>query len=554
MAGITRAPITGDPLLFRDGQFASRNFGIDGASFATSILPKPKFLFFVEFIQPAESARLAGPGGQALNLSNPKEGIVFQIKQIDRPKFNIKTETLLQYNKKRVIQTGIEYQNMTISFHDDVSDRVMQFWARYYAFYYGDGRKTASRDWKDDIREGVFHEGPADDSIASGWGYIGKFGANANDMHFLESIKIYQFYAGRFTTMEFIHPKITIFDHDQNDYEDGREGSGIRMSFDYEGVIYNLNKESVNAPAESDLLENLFGVQSISENAARFGLDSTYFEIGSIISAEIPKTGGNKNLLPSSNDIADGKNITPTGINKLSNNLLAVSRRKVRAGTSVLSPTGITFGEGSGAGLSSSVVDFVTATSLVGQTPSADALQKATGVKNTIDNLGTSTSVPTQVILSNLPSAINTGTDVTKVTTAGSILSEIIVSTEQPIGPGQTAFADPSTVSKFKRSFGAASALAEDQGLVTATAAFPNAIDHTSADAPVMFNKLPDGSFQATERGLFVLQSLREPTSSLGTNRPKNPWVNPDAVDNNRRAFAAETDNPNLDVNNTISP
>ena len=241
-----------------------------------------------------------------------------------------------------------------------------------------------------------------------------------------------------------------------------------------------------------------------------------------------------------------------TGVDKLSNNLITASRRKVRAGTSVLSPTGITFGEGSGAGLSSSVVDFVTATSLAGQTPSADLLEKATGVKNTMDNLGTLSTVPTQAILANLPSAINTGTDITKVTTAGSILSEIIVSTEQPVGPGQTAFADPSTVSKFKRSFGAAAALAEDQGLVTATAAFPNSIDHTSADAPVMFNKLPDGSFQATERGLFALQALREPTSSLGTNRPKNPWVNPDAVDNNRRAFAAETDNPNLDVNNAI--
>lgn len=515
-------------LMYRDSQYASKNFRIDGNSFATSLLPKPKFLFFVQFVRAADSAVFdsVGQSSGVSRLSNTKDGIIFQIKQIDRPKFNIKTETLVQYNKKRVIQTGIEYQNMTISFHDDVSDQVMEFWTEYYSFYYGDGRKIRSSEWRSDIVTNEFDEGLG----GTGWGYLGRFNGpgGAEAMHFLEEINIFQFYAGQYTTMTFVHPKLTIFDHDQNDYEDGREGTGIRMSFDYEGVIYDLTPRRVNGPVPEG---------QISATAEQFGFSNEYFDTGEI-SRSLPTQF--KFIHPSTSDIASRANLAPTGSELIADAVAEATQRRIRAGTSVLSPTGFTFGRGP-TGLTSQVINLVTATSLSGETPSADLIQKATGVKNTIDNFGVFQNQSAISAITNIPTAINSGIDSTKVAQAGSILSEVISNTEQVVGPGQTTFADPSAISRFKNSFGTAAALAQRQGLVDSTATFVNKIDSTSADNRTMVNKLPDGSFQATETGLFVFQSMRAPTSALGTKRPKNPFINPNTVDTNDRALLAET-------------
>lgn len=552
MAGINKSPrgaLKGQPLLFRDSQNASRNFGLDGVSFINSIIPKPKFLFFVKFNRGSGAPVQRFGEISNFKLSDPKDGIVIQVKQIDRPKFNLKTETLNQYNKKRVIQTSIEYQNMTIAFHDDVSNKVMLFWAEYYAYYYGDGRKNQAIDWLADITSGSFHEGGGGEFAADGWGYLGDFGNNPNDTHFLESIEIFQFFGQSFTKMTFVHPKITMFDHDQNDYEDGREGSGIRMSFDYEGVIYNLSPENVNSSDSVNLGLGTGAFQGqISSIAEEFNLSNTYYDIDKIINAEVPTSGGQTGLKPKTDDIAVNVNTARrTATEKITNSLLRERQQRQRAGQSVLSPTGITFG---GAGnLLSSVIDFVTATSLSGNTPSSDLLQKAIGVKNTIDNFGIFAPLTSSAILANLPSTTNTGFDSVRISQAGSILSEVVISGEQEVGPGQTVISSLALLSSFKRSFGTATVLAQNEGIVQSPAAFPRSIDHTSADAPVMFNKLPDGSFQATELGLFTLQALRAPTSALGTNRPKNPWINPDSVNNNTRAIAAETNEPSLDIN-----
>jgi len=260
-------------------------------------------------------------------------------------------------------------------------------------------------------------------------------------------------------------------------------------------------------------------------------------------------TGGQTGLQNTSDDIARRRTIEPTGVT-LTNNVIRESLKRIRAGQGVLSPTGITFG-GVGS-LTASVVDFVTATSVAGNIPSPDLIQKATGVKNSIDNFGASSDRTLSSVLANLPAAINSGLDSARVSQAASILGEVVTSGEQPAGPGQTSIADPAATSLFRKAYGTATLLAQNEGLINAPASYPSAIDHTSADAPTMFNKLPDGSFQVTEIGAFALQALRSPSSAIGTNRPKNPWINPNAVNNNTRAIAAETNQPSLDISTSV--
>ena len=197
--------LNGRPLLFRESQYAAKNFRIHGRENATftnnAIVPRPKFLFYVKFGL-SKSALLSNLSGlrDTPAYSNIKDGVIFQIKQIDKPKFNIQTETMHQYNKKRVVQTGIEYNPMTINFHDDIGDKVLSFWADYYEYYYGDGGRHSVTDWKYDVTDRDFFNG----STGNGWGYKGNFVGGSSNMHFLEFIELYQFYGGRVTSMQFI--------------------------------------------------------------------------------------------------------------------------------------------------------------------------------------------------------------------------------------------------------------------------------------------------------------------------------------------------------------
>lgn len=243
--------LNGKDLIFRESQYAARNFKIAGGRTHeyknNAIIPRPRFLFFAKFVISNSADRTA----QTEN--NVKREVIFQIKQIDKPKFNIQTETMNQYNKKRVIQTSIEYNPMTINFHDDIGDKVLKFWADYFKYYYGDGGREQTTDWQNDIVQRNFFHG-----AQNGWGYRGNFTGGAANMHFFESIDLIQFYGQELTTVKFIRPIITEFDHDNSDYAEGREGTGIRMSFDYEGVIYELEGESAANHPEFNFIDDYF--------------------------------------------------------------------------------------------------------------------------------------------------------------------------------------------------------------------------------------------------------------------------------------------------------
>jgi len=253
----------GRRLLFRESQYGAQNFKISDSNAPgftrTALIPKPKFLFFARFRISKTALDAAAQLGDKSAFDNIKNDVIFQIKQIDKPKFNIQSETLNQYNKKRVVQTGIDYNPMTINFHDDVGDKVMRFWNDYFKYYYGDGGRESTLDWRNDMVTRDFVNGQQNEN---GWGYRGNFAGGSVNMHLIESIELIQFYGQEFTSMQFVRPIITIFDHDNNDYAEGRVGTGIRISFDYEGVIYNLDPTNVEGHEdEFDFLSDYYDPQ-----------------------------------------------------------------------------------------------------------------------------------------------------------------------------------------------------------------------------------------------------------------------------------------------------
>ena len=85
----------------RDYTHASKTFTAN----QYELKPRFKFLFHVSFTLNTQI-----PSLNQFVTAGDVSSLSYVVKTVDLPKFNIQTETLNQYNRKRVIQTKIDYQ------------------------------------------------------------------------------------------------------------------------------------------------------------------------------------------------------------------------------------------------------------------------------------------------------------------------------------------------------------------------------------------------------------------------------------------------------------
>lgn len=219
----SRTYYRGLPLILRNSRYATKHTKTNRV---ISAMPRQKFLFYASFN--------AGPAISRLReFSSWQSGFAFQIKTIDRPKFSPEAKILKQYNRKRVIYTGIDYADLSITFHDTVDDRVLRVWRDYYNWYFGDGRLRPNSTsgnataWRSSVIEREF-------SIGSGWGFSPQPGPDNN---FFESLDIYTFYGGKYTKMRVYNPKISSLEFDSMETESSGLNS-INMTVKHEGVAF----------------------------------------------------------------------------------------------------------------------------------------------------------------------------------------------------------------------------------------------------------------------------------------------------------------------------
>lgn len=216
----------GAPIL-KDYQHASRLF-LDN-DYAKS--PKVGFLYFVSF----NINREAILNKEWENKHLQDFGLL--VKKVDLPKFKITTETLNQYNRKTVVQTKLNYENINIEFHDDNSDIVNDFWVNYYKFYYLDSNYG-----------GASNSGPVRNQLVPAFNdtkygvddyQYGRYPFDANVKDFLSSIDIYVLHQQQFTQITLVNPKITEWGHDSLNFSEGGKTLQNRMGIAYENVLYN---------------------------------------------------------------------------------------------------------------------------------------------------------------------------------------------------------------------------------------------------------------------------------------------------------------------------
>ena len=236
----------------RDFTHASKTFRTD--SYANS--PKLKFLFHTYF----EINTDAWPDGGA-NL-----GIL--VKEIKLPSYSFQTTQMNQYNRKRIVQTKIKYEPVTVTFHDDNNNSINKMWYAYYTYYYKDATKVNVTGFRGsatppDGNADTPQSTPADyyisniyaDSIKGNdnWGYIGETStptSTGQKTPFFKRITIFGFNQKNFTAYTLINPIITSFNHDTYNYDEGNGTMRNTMTIDYETVVYDQGAIDGNSPGD----------------------------------------------------------------------------------------------------------------------------------------------------------------------------------------------------------------------------------------------------------------------------------------------------------------
>ena len=185
------------------------------------LAPKSKFNYHVAFDINTQALK-------SLNFTyQHKNEINMLVKKCDLPKFTIDTETLNQYNRKKVVQLKVNYTPVNISFHDDRLGVTRQLWENYFAYYYADSTtaKNSTAYYRTAMANGSYTKRP--------YGFD-----NNSTIPFFNKITIYQMANKQYASYTLVNPLITAWNHDSLDYGSSAPAEQS-MTLAYEAVYYN---------------------------------------------------------------------------------------------------------------------------------------------------------------------------------------------------------------------------------------------------------------------------------------------------------------------------
>ena len=177
-------------------------------------IPRNKFNFKVEITY------LGGATDSRKTL------ILEKISEIQMPGHSVKTQTLNQFNKKRTIQTGIDYTPISLSAYDTRDGEIEKFLVGYNNYYYS----GPMSDNYDIMRDDIIDESFVGTTDSSGRGL------NLNtDRYYIENIKITRTSSTDDNNIiEIYNPIITNIQGDTLNYSDSAPVQ-YRIDFTYEG-------------------------------------------------------------------------------------------------------------------------------------------------------------------------------------------------------------------------------------------------------------------------------------------------------------------------------
>jgi hypothetical protein len=249
----------------KDYSHAAKTFRTNGYE----LTPRYKFLFHVFFtINTGQIPQLANAFGDGEVAT-----VGLMVKTVQLPTYSITVDTMNQYNRKKLVQSKINYNPVQIVFNDDQSDLIRNMWYNYYRYYYKDSTynydNTASINGSNgqlQTQANGFGYGTGDiyenSRQVNDWGYAGEGyqdalalpGSTVNPTTkppFFRDIKIYGLSQKKFASYVLINPMVTEWQHDTYDYSQGGATMTNTMTVAYETVKYFNGAVGGNQPSST---------------------------------------------------------------------------------------------------------------------------------------------------------------------------------------------------------------------------------------------------------------------------------------------------------------
>jgi hypothetical protein len=245
--------------------------------------PRQKFQGYVNFI--FNRSLYQSLYGDPTKNNEFRTRISSLIRTAEMPGVNFKTETLNSYNKKRIIQTGVEYTPVNITVLDTVGNEWLSAIMKYYSYYYMNPRNKSkvegdnfigSRDISDitdlttffDLNGSKFGFG---ESTTTGKFNSNEAGYNLNTYrNFFERIDYVLYHKNKGVQYSLINPYLTAFKCDSINYADSNPLE-FNLTLEYESFTVHNRTNFRLTDEDVDRFENvgeLEGPAFEADNAA----------------------------------------------------------------------------------------------------------------------------------------------------------------------------------------------------------------------------------------------------------------------------------------------
>lgn len=233
--------------------------------------PKYKFLFVVQFV----TAR----GFESLN--DTLRGMAFVVKKSTRPKITYQSEDVNHYNFRSSVITKAKFEDMTMSFHDDILNNTTDFYTAYIRAMSPitnlSPSEAPTHDSLQELGMQFVERTLSKDGVASNYAASLGIQPEENKQSVFKEIILYHVFdnGNRITAYHFITPRITQLVPDDVDMSVGNEGNELSLTFSYDNIY-------VETKHISEFNENLLGAQSdafyqlkYNDSAAKMGPSSS---------------------------------------------------------------------------------------------------------------------------------------------------------------------------------------------------------------------------------------------------------------------------------------
>ena len=210
----------------RDARHANQIYTQNNFEFA----PKTKYMYHVRFDPNDEVGTSTGS-----DVFKFQKELGVLVKSADLPSFRASVENKQQYNRKKNVQTRVDYQDCRITFHDDNTGMTRALLEEYYRYYFEDANK-AETSGAFDARDKYFSKLP-------------NYGMNTGkEKPFFKSITIYQLARREWVAYTLVNPLLTAWDHGSVE-SSGTDFNENTMSVAYEAVKYTSGSVAQDTPA-----------------------------------------------------------------------------------------------------------------------------------------------------------------------------------------------------------------------------------------------------------------------------------------------------------------